>query len=235
MANASSGGNVPPSATGGAAENDPANSCPAGSTSDCGTLSACLDADIDDDNDGTANDGCPVQGQYVGEPVQVCNDGVDNDLDGATNGDDSGCSGWWYYDNDPFAAGNQPDRDGDGYIDSEETRIGTNTADMCGHTGWPSDLFTLGDSFNKLQLQDVTSFVMGTKGTATFHFDTVKGVDPGYDERWNLFNAGGSVDAIDLQDITATIAGPLGGGGRDRPPMLQGQKAFDGPTCPVHP
>jgi hypothetical protein len=109
---------------------------------------------------------------------------------------------------------------------------------MCGFRGWPSDLFNPGGvsaNFNKLTLQDVTSFV----SPPPTKFNTTKGVDAAYNERWNLFNSGASLDKITLQDITALVTGA-----RDKPPMFgslfngvggTGTKAFNGPSCPAMP
>jgi hypothetical protein len=135
------------------------------------------------------------------------------------------------------------DCDGDGYpggstgLPDEEDRIFSTSSpatqrdqDPCGNDGWPSELFDGAGSENKIDLQDVTSYVTGTP---PLKFESVKG-GPSYDERWNLFNGTGSVDEINLQDIVALVSGPSRGG-RDKPPMLGGARAFDGPECPWPP
>jgi hypothetical protein len=68
------------------AENNAGNPCPAGSTAQCGTANACSRGNrVDDDNDGTINDGCPVVNIAAGtdvcmtipDPAQTNSDGDD--------------------------------------------------------------------------------------------------------------------------------------------------------------
>jgi hypothetical protein len=115
------------------------------------------------------------------------------------------------------------DEDNDGYTDTAEALITTDSHLPCGNGGWPSDLFTVSPSNNRLTLQDVTSFT--TPPPSKFN-STAPG--PPYNVRWDLFNSGSSANKIGLQDITALVTGS-----RDKPPMFGGStKAFNGPSCP---
>ena len=120
------------------------------------------------------------------------------------------------------------DCDGDGYTGTEEAyayNTGAATAndqDSCGNNGWPSDLFSSGGSANLVNLQDVTSFVAPPPSK----FGTTEG-GPNYVRRWDIFGQNG---AIGLQDVTALVTGS-----RDKPPMLGGVRAFNGPVCPWTP
>lgn len=130
----------------------------------------------------------------------------------------------------PFPA---PDLDGDRYPAVEELRIGTDPYNSCGvaspdpvppSPAWPSDLFGGAGSANLVNIQDVTVFVtINGWDIATGVPDT----DVSYEERFNLFDAGPSASRINLQDITALVTGD-----RDKPSMLFGAKAFNGPECP---
>lgn len=94
---------------------------------------------------------------------------------------------------------------------------------------WPSDFnkddFPL-DSFNKITLLDIVSFLAPVK-----YFRTDVGTNPG-DVRWDLRPGKQMPFAfdIDLPDLVALIAGDSG-----NPPMLNGAKAFGGPPCPWPP
>jgi hypothetical protein len=118
----------------------------------------------------------------------------------------------------PAAAGF--DCDGDGYTGTGEVSIyfpaTTADQDPCGGEGWPSELFTTGGSVNKLNLQDVLSFVVPIR-----HLDTNPG-DDGFSLRWDLLPGPGLFGKfINIQDLTALILGPTG-----NPPMIGG-RAFN--------
>ena len=116
--------------------------------------------------------------------------------------------------------------EGDAYSDFAETYVGTDPGDECGGSGppssaWPSDLSWSGSSMNRIELTDVTSFVAPVK-----RLNTSDG-DAGFDPRWDLIPGPGlSEKDINLNDLTVLTAGPTG-----YPPMLGGQKAFNGPAC----
>ena len=116
------------------------------------------------------------------------------------------------------ASATPSDDDGDGFTNPAELYVGTDAAVPCGGAGWPADLWTGGASLNKLDLQDITSFVVPTR-----RFNTSPG-DPGYSIRYDVLPGPGAfAKFINLQDITrlTTLS----------PPMFGGQRAFN-QTCP---
>ena len=100
--------------------------------------------------------------------------------------------------------------------------------DPCDVDGWPSELnASTGppDSFNRVNILDITSFLV-----PVYYLGTNVGTNPG-DVRWDLTpGAGTFLTDINIQDITAMIAGASG-----NPPMLGGAKALEGPVCPFAP
>jgi CSLREA domain-containing protein len=111
------------------------------------------------------------------------------------------------------------DPDGDGWTSAAELLIGTNPTDSCGYDGWPADLNAFGPSANKLDTQDLASFIapMRRLGTSPGH--------PSYDRRWDIV-PGASVGAqINLTDLAALLSGPTA-----YPPMFGGTRAY-GQTC----
>jgi hypothetical protein len=115
------------------------------------------------------------------------------------------------------------DCDRDGYVGSREALIGTSDQDPCGATGWPSDLVPGGFQPNRLNVQDLASFLTPAR---------LVGKNPGhqdFDARWDLVPGGTIGGTINVQDIAATIAGASG-----HPPMFGGARAF-GKACPWAP
>jgi hypothetical protein len=116
------------------------------------------------------------------------------------------------------------DFDGDEYTDDNEAlKIGTNAGYPCGGNGWPSDVFSSGGSANKLNIQDVLSFVIPVR-----HYDTSP-PSSSYDARWDLV-PGPTIPFpahINIVDITALVNGTTG-----NPPMFNSTRAFD-QTCPL--
>jgi hypothetical protein len=137
------------------------------------------------------------------------------------------------------------DCDGDGYTGTQENHVfayvGQTNGDQktCGEYDtafpnpsqtatpskrWPSDLVTGGipDSTNKITIADVTSFV----GPVLYTGKNVNS-SPGA-QRWDL-KPGKGIFATDInvEDITTLTSGRTGS-----PPMLDGARAFNGPTCP---
>lgn len=133
----------------------------------------------------------------------------------------------------PSVAGSS-DCDGDGYTGSAEVAIYEGAPqrdqDPCGGNvvpeqpdtadGWPSDVYSLGLSANKITLQDITSFIVPMA-----RLNTSVG-QPGYHPRWVLVPNG----TIALNDLTAIQFGSTG-----FPPMLGGVQALNGPPCPWPP
>ncbi len=148
-----------------------------------------------------------------GQPIQACNDGVDNDGDGSTDTADSGCTA--------------VDTDGDGFSFAIESHVGTNPLRPCDPGGaptepnafWPGDLAgTAGAGANKINLQDVTSY---TTPVATRKFGTNPG-DPNYNVRWDISP---SNPQLNLADITTLTAG--GNGSPAKPPFYETAGVFN--------
>jgi hypothetical protein len=126
--------------------------------------------------------------------------------------------------NEPLPPGAEAyDCDGDGYVGTVETHVGTSDQDPCGGTGWPSDLVPGGLQPNTLNVQDLGSFITPVRrfGKSPPH--------PDFDVRWDLVPGGTIGGAINLQDVAATVVGPSG-----YPPMFGGLRAF-GKACPWPP
>jgi hypothetical protein len=90
--------------------------------------------------------------------------------------------------------------------------------------GWPVDFVQGGipDSTLLINLQDLTSFLAPVR-----YMGSNVGTRPG-DVRWDLDPGKGTLTTdINLQDLTKLLAGPSA-----YPPMLGGERAFNGPTCP---
>jgi hypothetical protein len=115
------------------------------------------------------------------------------------------------------------DSDGDGYTNGEEAHIGTMWNAPCGTDGWPSDLVDAGQSSNKLDVQDMTSFVAPVRRISSSPGDAA------YDARWDLVPGGTVGGQISSTDMAALTFGASG-----YPPMFAGERAF-GKTCPSSP
>ncbi|GEM_PF-5975428 len=128
------------------------------------------------------------------------------------------------------------DQDEDGYVNGVENYLGTNPYKACATSSsdvdstkpgkpskvWPADLSTsagVPDTFNKITLQDITSFQAPIRRINT------SPADVGYDRRWDLVPGKGSFSKeINIQDLTNLIA--------VAPPMFGGTtRAFNGPAC----
>ncbi len=115
-----------------------------------------------------------------------------------------------------------PDMDNDGFVASIEQHVGTAPDDPCGQNAWPADLYVGGASNNRVDLQDLTSFIAVPR-----YFGTNVGTNPG-DVRWDIVPGKGTyLTDINLQDFTQIIV--------TAPPMLEGPRAFGGPPCPYAP
>ncbi len=168
----------------------------------------------------------------VGEPLQVCNDGIDNDLDGFIDAADGTQSG------STFTGCLTVDTDGDGWIDGKEALIGTGPNDPCGNDGWPADL----DPNNRLDIGDNNSFTAPSgpnDGHGTFNYfgHSVPDVDingPPDDsrlnaERWDLDPGDGTISIGDMNALNPAVTAPT-----SYPPMFGGEQAF-GKECPWPP
>jgi hypothetical protein len=120
------------------------------------------------------------------------------------------------------------DFDGDGFANSVEVAVTTSFASRCGNfdttkpgnpsKNWPADLATESTSANKVDMQDLLSFVAPVR-----RLNTSIG-EAGYDVRWDIQpGAGAFTDTINMQDLTSLIT--------LTPPMFAGARAFGGPSC----
>jgi hypothetical protein len=228
---------------------DPAGtlSCP---TTDCRNMAEDVDAfkdsdgcpEPDNDNDGFADvsDQCPgadlhtgVDGM-LGPPQDVNHNGVRDDPPEALFTTDDQFKFMFedydtVLDNDGCHDSPGEDFDGDGYTDDDEAlEIGTNAGYPCGGSGWPSDLHSVALSANKLDLQDVLSFVAPIR-----RLDS-NPPGPPYDPRWDL-NPGSNfpfTNHINITDITTLVQGPINPPSPAYPTMFGGLRAF-GRFCPL--
>jgi hypothetical protein len=89
--------------------------------------------------------------------------------------------------------------------------------------GWPSDLASGSFSHNKINVQDLSTFVAPVR-----YFNSDVGAHPPADVRFDLVPGSGILpDDINITDLAAITAGETGS-----PPMLGGVRAFNGPMCP---
>jgi hypothetical protein len=199
---------------------------------------------VDTDGDGIADDvetACgsnPNNGASIPERIDGTFAGVDDDLD--TSIDEALPGGATNF-----------DCDRDGYRGSVETHVysylgQTNgdqktcqeydlthpnpNADVKPSRRWPSDFSKASgvlDSFNRIDVQDIVSFLAPVK-----YLNTNVGTNPD-DVRWDL-RPGPEIFSTDINaaDLTSLLAGVTG-----NPPMLAGAKAFGspGPLCPFAP
>lgn len=164
-----------------------------------------------------------ASGYSAGQPYQVCNDGLDNDLDTLVDLLDPGCLPTG------LAAG---DADGDGWNDEAELHVGTDALGRCEHgasagngpsSDWPGDLVSgsIPNSTDRLTIGDLSSFVappprkLGTAPGAA-----------GFDRRWDL-QPGSPLGGqwINVLDLSTLVSGSTGS-----PPMYGGSRAFGSAT-----
>lgn len=148
-------------------------------------------------------------------PAQVCNDGVDNDGDGATDLLDSGCK--------PASFLATSDTDGDGYNDETEIHVGTDALGRCEVKGaavpsgdWPADLNGNND---KIDISDVLSFVAPTNRIGATPSS------PAYNRRWDLVSDA-AINVTDLLNLV-TFTAPM--------PPFNGAKPYGGAACTADP
>jgi hypothetical protein len=181
-------------------------------------------SDMDLDSDGDADvrwQNLPVAG--IDNCPSLANPGQANN-DGDAYGDDC-----------------DADDDNDGYDDAAEAAIGTNSLAECGaydlshpnpnpdikpSLNWPSDFSKAQgvlDSYNRIDVQDLTSFLAPVR-----YLNTEVGTNPG-DVRWDL-RPGPEIFGADINvaDIVAIMAP---GASTGAPPMLGGVRAMGGPAC----
>ena len=106
------------------------------------------------------------------------------------------------------------DCDGDGFIGTAETNVATSDQDPCGNNGWPSDLVPGGLQPNRLNIEDLGSFVQPVRRLGT------SSGDPGFNVRWDLLPGSIVGKTINIQDVAATVIGATA-----YPPMFGGTDA----------
>jgi hypothetical protein len=188
----------------------------------------CPEPDNDYDNFPDAADDCPATDTTAG-PDGIADTGDEpvlyltpvqtrEDFDGVL-------------DNDGCHDSPGDDYDLDGYSDENEAlKIGTNPAYSCGFAGWPSDLLSTGLSANKLDVQDIISFIAPLRRLDT----SPPGPPSNYLARWDLA-PGPNVpfpSFISIFDITTMLNGTPESPAY--PPMFGGPRAF-GKECPFPP
>ncbi len=114
------------------------------------------------------------------------------------------------------------DCDGDGYVGSAEMHVfgGLNDRDQdpCGSDGFPADFVVTAPSFNRINVQDLASYIAPIR-----YFGTDVGTNFG-DVRWDLIPGSTFGTDINIQDLSSVSL--------VYPPMLGGARAFGGPRCP---
>jgi hypothetical protein len=168
------------------------------------------------------------------QPVQVCNDGIDNDGDTFIDLVDHGAQGAAANTTNCRPVSLAPtDTDGDGYSDEAEINIGTDPLSRCNvgavpatSNGWPSDFHSVPVSYvDRIVINDLTAFLAPTR-----RMDTKPG-DAGFSARYDLV-PGTTIGSnwVNITDVVALFAGTPG-----FPPMFGGGRAFNGPACTAHP
>jgi hypothetical protein len=176
-------------------------------------------------------------------PVQVCNDGIDNDGDTLIDNLD------WVAGNStcrPAAQAAHPgfpacpitgcsvDSDGDGSTNEAERHVGTNPLGRCGigevparSADWPLDLVSGGipQSTDRVNILDLSNFVAPVR-----RLDTSPG-NPNFNVRWDI-KPGPDIPShwVQVTDLATLISGVTG-----FPPMSSGARVFGGPLCSAHP
>jgi glucose/arabinose dehydrogenase len=176
--------------------------------------------DADDDNDGildadeTTCGSDPLNGASLPERIDGVFAGVDDDGDTEID--------------EPLPPGSEDfDCDRDGFTGATEMHIGLDDRDPCGNDGWPLDLYAStpgGFQYNMVNIQDLGSYVTPVRRMNTSENDD------GFDIRWDLVPGSTFGEQINVADLSALVTGATG-----YPPMLEGVRAFAGPSCPWAP
>ena len=117
------------------------------------------------------------------------------------------------------------DCDGDGYVGTTESHVFTPAAnrdqDPCGSDAWAAELVAGSFSSNKVNIEDLASFVAPVR-----RLNTSSG-DAAFDQRWDLAPGSTFGETINVQDMGSLIV--------VRPSMFGGMRAYNGPECPWPP
>jgi hypothetical protein len=151
---------------------------------------------------------------------ETCNDGVDNDKDGKTDFNDTGCL-VLDVDGDQQLNQDDTDDDADGYADTAEAHVGTVSQERCGTGGWPADLNGMGMSANRVDVGVMSHLAPARR------LGTNVGMQPG-DARWDIVPGKGPFSTdINVADLVSVIT--------TAPSWNGGARAFNGPPCPAAP
>jgi hypothetical protein len=173
-------------------------------------------ADGDDDNDALSD---AIETACGSNPLIASS--VPERTDGAFAGLDE--DGDTLIDEALPAGGAGADCDRDGYVGSAETHVFSSASpgqDPCGTGAWPADLIGGAFSGNRVNVQDLATFLGPVR-----YLNTDVGTHPG-DVRWDVVPGstfGVDINIQDLAQITVVA-----------PPML-GVRALSGPDCPWPP
>lgn len=195
----------------------------------------CPMADSDDDGvydiDEAACGGDPYDPQTRPERIDGQFAGVDDDGDTVVD--------------EGLPAGSENyDCDGDGYKGSAEDHVYSYVSQIdgdqktCGEPDtnfpdptqpsnpsfrWPADLVSTGMSANRIDVQDLVSFL-----APIYYLNTMEGTNPG-DVRWDLVPGPGGLGSYDINVLDLNSVNIVA------PPMLGGVRAYGGPPCPWPP
>jgi hypothetical protein len=141
---------------------------------------------IDDDGDGWVNDGCPQVGATSEASTPELCDGIDNDLDGQidegydispANGVPDCTDPAADTDGDTIANPSDTDDDNDGFSDTAEIWIGTDSLDACADNAqdpaWPPDI----TNNHRVDASDILKFrtplgsFLGGTGANDYNYD----------------------------------------------------------------
>jgi hypothetical protein len=183
----------------------------AGQASDIVCVCPTLDADADGVVDETPCGANPADPTKRPERIDPPFAGIDDD--GDTQVDEALPANTGAY-----------DCDGDGYRGSTEDHVFAPTVrrdqDACGNTGWPADLIGGSYSGNKVNVQDLASYV-----TPVRRLNSSPG-NSRFNVRWDVVPGTTWGEHINVQDIASITT--------LYPPMLR-VRAFNGPPCPWAP